>query len=128
MEIIDPGHKYHLRSLDLPEGDERGFQILTFVKREGPDYPGNSGHHSGTTTQEVLRALIDRAFYVDNQIADEANQKVIKNLREAIWHLEDRAARRHGRQFPSMVDAIDGIERVPKCRKCNQIGCEGDCH
>lgn len=128
MEIIDPGHQYHLRSLDLPEGHERGFQTLTFVKREGPGYPGNSSHHPGTTTQEVLRVLIDRAFYVDNQIADEANQKVIRNLREAIFYLEERAARRHGRPFPPMVDIIDGIEKIPTCHKCNHIGCEGNCH
>lgn len=125
MDVLDPGHKYHLRSLDLPEGDDRGFQTLTFVKREGPGYPGNIGHYSGTTTQEVLRALIDRAHYVDNQIPDLANRWVIYYLRAAIWQLEKRAATRHGREF---VVPVDGIELLPTCEKCNHVGCDGTCH
>lgn len=126
MEAIDPGHKYHLRSLDLPYGLERGFETLTFVKREGPGYPGNVGHHSGTTTQEVLRALIQRAQYVNGQIPDPANGLVIQNLREAIWHLEQRAARRHGRPWTLPI-AFEGIEELPTCPRCNHIGCEEAC-
>lgn len=127
MEVLDPGHKYHLRSLDLPEQAERGFEMLTFVKREGPGYPGNVGHHSGTTTQEVLRALIERIKYVDGQIPDRANPAVLSRLRAAMWFLEERAARRHGRPFPWPVN-YEGIEDLPTCPKCNHIGCEGTCH
>lgn len=126
MEVIDPGHTYHLRSLDLPHGD-RGFAILKFVKREGPGYPGNVGHHSGTTTQEVLRALIERAKYVDNQIPDPGNLMVIRCLRDSIWYLEERAARRHGRPWTLPI-GFEGIEDLPTCPKCNHIGCEGECH
>lgn len=125
MEVVDPGHKYHLRSLDLPEPLERGFEILNFVKREGPGYPGNVGHHSGTTTQEVLRALIDRTQYVENQIHDDANHEVVDHLRWAIWHLEERAARRHGREWKF---GHKQIEDHATCAKCNHIGCEGGCH
>jgi hypothetical protein len=131
VEVIDPGHTYHLRSLDLPIG-ERGFAMLKFVKREGPRYPGNRGHHSGTTTQEVLRALIERSEYVNGQIADPANVLVARHLRECIWLLEERAARRHGRKLPlslSTINAggVDRIETYPTCPKCNHIGCEGSC-
>lgn len=133
MEVLDPGHKYHLRSLDVPSPGERGFVTLTFVKREGPGYPGNVGHYSGTTTQEVLRALIERAQYVNGQILDPANDHVLRKLRECIWHLEERAARRHGRKLPLALSSlsaggIDSIETYSTCAKCNHIGCEGDCH
>lgn len=120
MKVIDPGHHYHLTCLD-----GNAYQILTFVKREGPGYPGNIGHHAGTTTQEVIRALLERSRYVDNQIPDEANDRVEADLRDALWTLEERAARRHGRPFPFEMPSID---KQPTCPKCNHIGCEGECH
>jgi hypothetical protein len=123
MRVIDPGHIYELRHLDDPVGES--FSMLKFVKREGDGYPGNVGHYSGTTTQEVLRALVDRAKYVDNQIHDNANDQVLWHLRMAIWHLEERAARRHGRKWNFKPEQIEDLS---VCRKCNHIGCEGDCH
>lgn len=124
MEVLDPGHEFALRRLDewLPET----YTTLTFVKREGPGYPGNVGSHGGTTTQEVLRALIKRAQYVDMQIPDPNNALVISHLRESIWLLEERAARRHGRAWG--LQELAGIEDLPTCEKCNHIGCEGQCH
>ncbi len=119
MRVIDPGHVYALENLD----GERD-NLLTFVKREGPGYPGNVGHFPGTTTQDVLRCLIERTKYVDNQIHDEANDAVLADLRDAIWALEERAARRHGRTFDVPVE---GIEDLPTCGKCHHIGCEGGC-
>lgn len=122
MEVIDPGHLYDLATLDGEYGiPER----LRFVKREGAGYPGNDGSHPGTTTQEVLRALIERTEYVDNQIHDDANDEVLDCLRDALWHLEERAARRHGRPFD--VVSKPGIENLPTCEKCHHIGCEGGC-
>ena len=121
MKIIDPGHFYHLTALDGPEGS---FETLQFVKREGDGYPGNVGTQKGTTTQEVLRALIERTEYVDTQIHDSSNDVVLSCLREAIWQLEYRAARRHGRPVNFVVG---GIEHLPTCDKCNHIGCEGEC-
>lgn len=130
MKVIDPGHTYVLRLLD----DERSFRpfrypfgsTLIFVKREGANYPGNIGSHSGTTTQEVLRALIDRTKYVNNQIPDERNKQVLYHLRSAILELEIRAAQRHGRLLDLSI--FDQIEDQPTCDKCNHIGCAGTCH
>lgn len=122
MDVIDPGHTYILRSLD---GD--ALLMLVFVKREGDGYPGNVGSHPGTTTQEVLRALIDRTKYVDKQIHDHRNESVLYHLRAAMLKLELRAAERHGRELPMMIN-LDSIETLPTCEKCNHIGCEGNCH
>lgn len=127
MEVVDPGHVYRLKILDGDDGTyDSSHEILTFLKREGEGYPGNVGHHPGTTTQEVLRALIDRAKYVNNQIPDGSNDLVIAHLRDAIWHLEERAARRHGRQFDISRWGVE-IEKLPTCEKCNHIGCHGEC-
>lgn len=125
MDIIDPGHKYHLRILDAKISLTP--HVLVFVKREGDGYPGNIGHHSGTTTQEVLRALIDRTKYVDNQIHDPRNDHVLAYLRRSIYKFEERAAERHGRVL-ILPEGLKHIESLPVCEKCGHIGCEGECH
>lgn len=118
MDVIDAGHKYVLRHLD-----GYGTETLTFVKREGEGYPGNVGHYEGTTMQEVLRVLIDRAKYVNAQIPCEETEAGIIHMREAIRQFELRAARRHGR----MLSAPLTIEDAPTCAKCGHIGCNGEC-
>lgn len=138
MKVIDPGHHYLLGQLDAVLGAEfapgwpGGFVIpgqanLIFVKREGDDYPGNDGLHPGTTCQEVIRALIDRVKYLDNQIHDDRNARIIRNLRECIWIFETRAADRHLRNW-SIGGDLDFIEFLPTCSKCLHIGCDGRCH
>lgn len=131
MKVIDPGHVYRLTWLDLkdpilPQEDGSFADELIFVKREGEGYPGNVGHHPGTTIQEVLRALIDRTFYLHNQIPDPHNIEVIWYLRNALLELEKRAAERHGRDFSFLGQ--NSIELEPTCPKCLHIGCPGDCH
>lgn len=125
MKVIDPGHHYHLIALD---GSPGGFETLQFVKREGKDYPGNEGSMPGTTTQEVLRALIDRMEYVNDQIPCPENFNVLRKLRESIYQLELRAAKRHGRTLYISDSELSKIEMLPTCVKCNHIGCEGECH
>ena len=122
MRVIDPGHKYALTHLD---GEQE--EILTFVKREGPGYPGNVGAYEGTNIQEVLRALIDRLKYLDGQIHHLKNTYAISRLRQVILDLEDRAAQRHNR-YPAWMIAESEIELMPVCRKCGHIGCRGTCH
>src|SRR4030095_12291812 len=119
MKVIDPGHKYELDNLD---GSLK--TSLTFVKREGNKYPGNTGHYEGTNLQEVMRALIDRTKYLNSQIYDQRNLAIINKLRECIWLLEDRAASRHSREFDFWPD---NIEFVPTCKYCGHIGCEENC-
>lgn len=131
MRVIDPGHVYELEWLD---GDPQNFGILgetpsentlTFVKREGPGYPGNVGHHAGTNLQEVLRAMINRVKYLDAQIKHQNNSGILANLRHSLWLLEQRAAERHGRR---LVDITwSEIESVPTCGYCGHIGCAEAC-
>lgn len=133
MKILDPGHAYALDWLDgKPPLEDNSLDdwdfitnVLVFVKREGEGFPGNEGHHAGTNIQEVLRALIDRVKYLDNQILDWRNEHIIAHLRDAIYLLEQRAADRHNRNLSCRTDII---ETYPTCSKCGHIGCSGECH
>jgi len=121
MKVLDPGHDYLLDNLD---GDEK--TRLTFVKREGEMYPGNESAYEGTNMQEVLRALIDRCCYVNNQITAGETINAAWHLRQAFVLLELRAARRHGRELDGVDIRI--MEKLPVCKKCGHVGCSGECH
>lgn len=121
MKILDPGHKYLLNSLDGSH-----LQELRFVKREGPGYPGNKGSYPGTTMQDVLRALIDRANYVNNQTPCAETEAAMELMRSAVVLLELRAARRHERFLDR--PNINSVVKGKICEKCGHIGCEGKCH
>lgn len=125
MKVIDPGHFYHLSQLDNGEADS--VQPLWFVKREGPGYPGNVGVQPGTTTQEVLRALIERNEYVNNQTPCAETEAAGELLKAALLLYELRAARRHGRISPDF-DTVTEAVTAPGCDKCGHIGCKGNCH
>lgn len=83
MEVIIPGHKYLLAHLD---GD--GTQELSFVNR------GHNCDEEGTTNQEVLRALIDRIKFLDNECPWEGNKNIIYHLRMGLLLHETRALER----------------------------------
>jgi hypothetical protein len=87
MKIIQAGHIYDLHSLDVRDssGVTRAFERLVFVNRE----PGHE--HSGTQTQEVLRALIDRTMHCDNCLRWPGNDLIIYHLRMALTLHESRA-------------------------------------
>ena len=139
MKVIDPGHIYELTELDgnspriqfdIPGYSDWPLNRLVFVKREGERYPGNVGHHPGTTMQEVIRALIDRLKYVDGQAWHSTNEATTHHLRQALLSLEFRAADQHGRlqDFLDRFSEDDCPELLSTCRKCLHIGCDGSCH
>ena len=118
MNVIDPGHEYLLDSLDGGEPVP-----LTFVKREGRHYPGNIGNHPGTTMQEVLRALIDRARYVNGQIKCAETEAAIGLMEAALLLFELRAARCHRRFLEVPLSEVIGGYT---CRVCGHIRCAGN--
>lgn len=123
MRCEDPGHYFSLRVLDAGSGASE--QTLTFVKRAGPGYPGNVGTYPGTTSQEVLRALIDRAEYVNNQERCAETEAAMHLMRSALLLLEIRAARKHGRTLP--IETLDQLENADVCPSCGHVGCTGNC-
>ena len=120
MDVLDPGHNYKLNCLD---GD--AFIELRFVKRKGKKYPGNKTCYCGTNIQEVLRAVIDRCRYLDNQVPCDETKEVISLMRHAIIQLELRAAVRHGRDTHFLVTA--DLENGETCSECGHLGCGGSC-
>lgn len=107
-----------LSILDGTPSDGAG-QILTFVKRMGPRYPGNTTKHHGTTTQEVLRALIERTDYVNNQEPCAETEAVAGLLRSALYLLEVRAARKRGVNI--MFPTLAKFEQEPVSPKDGHI-------
>jgi hypothetical protein len=119
VRVIDPGHQYGLAHLD-----DNLEEVLTFVKREGPKYPGNEGSHPGTNLQECWRAEIARLKYLDAQQPCQENYDCINWLRHCILRLQQRAARIHQRDLPVFWG---WIENQPFCSLCGHIGCLGTC-
>jgi hypothetical protein len=122
MKILDAGHRYSLVVLDRTDDTEA---VLTFVKRFDPldpsKFPGNFNSYQGTTSQEVIRCLLDRARYVQNQKWCLENVIVIFSLRIAIWALEFRASRKHRKlYFKSMTYA----EHQQMCPLCGHTNCK----
>lgn len=62
-----------------------------FVKREGEHFPGNVGHYPGTTMQEVLRVLIDRAKYVNSQIPCLETEMAIEENATCVGTVRDKS-------------------------------------
>lgn len=125
MRVIDPGHKYLVDCYDhTPEGHMG--QAVTFMKREGAEYPGNVGAYPGTNCQELLRVLIDRVKYLNNQQPCLSNKYILSDLREALRAFEDRAAIRHDiwNEVGIRISTADSIETLPTCTTCGHIYCK----
>lgn len=117
MRVHEPGHVYVLPSLD---GNTP--QILTFVKRVGPHFPGNAAPaHPGTTTQEVVRALLDRSRYVNGQIQCVETEAVIASLQQILLLLEIRAKRVKNSHLEEPT--LAALEAATVCQQCGHISC-----
>lgn len=122
MKVIEPGHLYLLDVIDGPTWLSRR---LRFVKRIGDKYPGNEGPaYPGATSQEVLRALIERTQYVNGQREHPTNYRVIAHLRSALVELEIRAHRERGDITTALrVAELTEPELVPTCQRCGHLFC-----
>lgn len=125
MKVLDPGHLYELANLDTDDPGNR-VERVRFVKRIGEKFPGNKAPgYAGTTTQEVIRALIDRTKYVDAQRPDLANSRALHELRSALVEFEMRAAKERGDVAAAYrIAAMDEPELAPVCHGCGHILCE----
>ena len=129
---MDPGHYYLLDeySGSNPEEMLSSEQPLHFMHRVGDKYPGNQGApYDGTNCQEVIRALIARIKYLQEQAkqlndpsSTSIDEEIIELGRKMLWLFEIRAADIHGIEFPDEVMAE--IETVPVCRTCGHIVCK----
>ena len=120
MRVIDAGHFYQVNVLDAELG---ATAPIRFVKRQGAKFPGNEDAYPGTVSQELLRILLHRAQYVQNQSPCWQTKTSMYFYGAVIWMYEHRAAKRHGRRAPGWREAIWGRT----CVKCGHVGCEGGC-
>ena len=114
MKILDAGHHYELDGYD--EGPP---QQIRFLKREKE--PFNASSYGGTNCQELLRALIDRAKYLQNQKPCAETEAIVGLLSTALMLFETRAARVKERiiEFRDLGDVVRG----KTCAECGHIGC-----
>jgi predicted Zn-ribbon and HTH transcriptional regulator len=121
VKILDPGHRYLIEALDGGED-----QIIQFVKRVGPNYPGNQDPVGGPITQEFIRAILDRCKYVNNQEPCIETETIISSLRTILMMFEVRAARCRGTAIELSHDYQ--IDNASTCPKCGHIQCDPERH
>jgi hypothetical protein len=127
VRVLDPGHQYALQHLEA-DGEE----VLTFIKRNGGPVIRDE-EYPGTTTQEAIRACIDRTKYVDALLPCRENELALAGLRQALYWYEARAYRRHV-QHINRLNVMDDeslalplpfvaheIELLPTCPHCGHI-------
>jgi hypothetical protein len=91
MKVLEKGHIYQpivSRSTGKLSSPEVHNQTITFINRE----PG--AEHDGTTTQEIIRILLDRTRHCNNCLPHWVNEQVIFHLRSALVLHEMRALQR----------------------------------
>ena len=86
MNVTDEGHRYSLDQIDPSTKQIYGEkQDLQFLNIED----GRRTH--GVTTQEVIRALIDRTWYCNDCLPWSGNKLIVDHLRMALMLHEARA-------------------------------------
>lgn len=115
MKVLKPGHSYRLKSLD---GDR--VVEIHFVQRIGEKYPGNKEKQSGTTSQENIRALIERNVHTNNQERCWQNVIIYYLYGIIIYLLEMRHYHKHKLGFsPPFKD----IHLIETCDHCGHTKC-----
>lgn len=88
MQVLEKGHIYQPQ-LRTPEGQlADGDQKIVFVNKQ------KDQEHTGTTTQEVIRVLLDRTRHCANCMPHPNNERIIYHLRMALILHEARALER----------------------------------
>lgn len=102
MQVIEKGHVYKTANRRVDENEMFGdhFNQLVFINKE----PGRQ--HGGTTTQEVIRVLIDRTRHCNNCMPHPNNERVIYHLRMALVLHEARALERKVEKWEYMPEYV----------------------
>lgn len=82
MIVLDPGHAYRLD--DLKSDSTTDFRFYKDEKLHG-------NGHTGPSTQEVQRMIIDRVKFLDSEQPWRGNQQIIEHGRAIIALFEARA-------------------------------------
>jgi hypothetical protein len=96
MKIIVPGHRYEVPNMD----DNSVNQVIQFIEKKPKD-PDDSTLVTtidGTSTEQVLRVLINRIEHLQKMIPCRENALVITKLEEAEMWLNARTFNRMKRR------------------------------
>lgn len=114
MKEYVSGHVYYVDELSSEEKGciARNNQKISFVCRFGDKYPGNllKNKSNGTNCQELIRVLIARLFYLQNQKFCIENVICVWLLRVVLWLFEFRAMRKKGKFKVIMLNHIEQKE------------------
>jgi hypothetical protein len=89
MKVIEKGHIYEPQNrIEGGQSVPMEVQTLTFINKE------EGKEHDGTTTQEVIRILIDRTRHCANCMPHPNNERIVYHLRMALVLHEARALER----------------------------------
>ena len=88
MKVLETGHIYEPANRKVDERNPDFRQTITFINKQ----PGQE--HDGTTTQEVIRILIDRTRHCANCMPHPNNERIVYHLRMALVLHEARALER----------------------------------
>lgn len=86
MKVLETGHIYQPQNRQ--DDNQCRDQTLRFINKQ----PGQE--HGGTTTQEVIRILIDRTRHCANCMPHPNNERIVYHLRMALVLHEARALER----------------------------------
>lgn len=113
MKVIESGHVYVVEDAD---GDST--QTIRFVRRRDEiGEPLPKGYRApGILSQELLRVLIDRTFYLYEEAPCDEDTQIIEKLRECLQLYESRAARR-------TIEKLSKPEEAEVCPLCHHILC-----
>ena len=92
MKILTPGHKYALAWFE--GADARPEQTIQFIQKEGEPL---ATLHNGTTNEEVLTMLIDRARFLHDKLPSRETAIAITKMEEALLWFNHRTQLRKQR-------------------------------
>ncbi len=129
MKCVKKGHGYKLRNRypDNKGPTDTKFKMedqqLVFINLQ----PGQM--HAGTTTQEVLRVLIDRTRHCANCMPHPNNERIVYHLRMALALHEARALERRIEKEGLAVEMLPVTEHghlsLPNGDDSGMPACEG---
>ena len=111
MQIIDPGHVYRLYN-----ADGEGTQTIRFVRRRGDDGERIETKSEGILSQELLRVLINRTLYLNDEDPCIEDVEIVHKLRDCLKLYESRAARR-------TIEKLSMPEKTDACPICHHLLC-----
>lgn len=113
MRIQEPGHVYFVANVDGP-----GEQRIVFVRRRGANAEllPEIERERGILSQELVRVLVDRVRYLNDEDPCAEDVAIIGHLRDVLRLFEARAARR-------TIEKLAMPEVAEACPICHHLLC-----